>query len=147
MRIARATSADAARIASLFDAYRVFYGEASDTSGAQQFLEERVARKESAVFYAAVDLKIVGFMQLYPLFSSVKLHPTLVLNDLFVLADERRNGIARSLLTQAREYAREIGAQSLFLQTGINNVAAQALYESEGYRRDVCFYRYDLQIV
>lgn len=55
-------------LAQLFDAYRVFYRKKTDLVGAITFLTERFERKESVLFVAEIDLNLVGFTQLYPLF-------------------------------------------------------------------------------
>jgi ribosomal protein S18 acetylase RimI-like enzyme len=145
--ISRASLADAARIAPLFDAYREFYGQTSDLEGSRAFLEDRIARDESAIFYASSGGDAVdGFIQLYPLFASDRLCRTWVIHDLFVRPDVRRSGCARRLMAAAQQFARESGADAVFLETAKNNLAAQALYESLGYVRETQFYRYDLRL-
>jgi ribosomal protein S18 acetylase RimI-like enzyme len=46
----------------------------------------------------------------------------------------------------AQQFARESGADAVFLETAKTNLAAQALYESLGYVRETQFYRYDLRL-
>ena len=82
--IRRATDADIARVAPLFDAYRSFYGQPPDIARADAFLRERLARGESALLLAERDGEALGFTQLYPLFSSVRTARLWLLNDLFV---------------------------------------------------------------
>jgi len=69
-------------IAPLFDAYRVFYKQASNLDAAKAFLHERLKNKESVIYLAIKDSKAVGFTQLYPLFSSVSMERMFILNDL-----------------------------------------------------------------
>lgn len=52
VRVRRATPDDATRAATLFDAYRVFYGERSNAEAARAFLAARLARRESIVLLA-----------------------------------------------------------------------------------------------
>ena len=76
---------------SAFDAYRQFYGRASDLSGAHAFLRERFDHGESVVFLAFdAGGQGVGFTQLYPSFSSTAMARIFVLNDLFVCASARQ---------------------------------------------------------
>jgi ribosomal protein S18 acetylase RimI-like enzyme len=57
---------------------------------------------------------------------------------LAVVEDARRQGVARALLADAERAAREHGATSLALDTGLENAPAQRLYERLGFeRRDV----------
>jgi hypothetical protein len=71
----------------LFDSYRQFYGQEPDLPGARRFLEARLRCRDSVVFLAFRDdatRTSVGFVQLYPSFSSVSMKPIWILNDLFV---------------------------------------------------------------
>ena len=135
--IRRATDADIARVAPLFDAYRSFYGQAPDPARADAFLRERLARGESALLLAERDGEALGFTQLYPMFSSVRTARLWLLNDLFVADSARRQGVARGLLDAAAAFAREQGAAGLMLETGRDNHPARALYRAAGWHEDV----------
>jgi ribosomal protein S18 acetylase RimI-like enzyme len=144
LRIARAGLSDLDDLAPLFDGYREFYGQRSDPTEARAFLRERIERDESAIYLAYAGREAAGFTQLYPSFSSVSLKRLWILNDLFVRTDIRRGGVGRALLERARLHAVETGAKGLVLSTGVGNKAAQALYESCGWRRDDEFFQYYL---
>ena len=149
MLVRRAGLDDLSALAPLFDGYRQFYGQRSDLPGARAFLEERLRRDESVIFLAVADGEggeALGFTQLYPSFSSVSLRRLWILNDLFVRPDIRRGGVGRRLLERAREWAIETQAKGLILTTAITNQAAQALYESCGWRRDGEFEHYQLLV-
>ena len=81
--IHNATISDIEEVARLFDAYRVFYGKTSDIIMAKKFLSERIVSEESTILLAKKNDKCVGFVQLYPFFSSVNASRLLVLNDLY----------------------------------------------------------------
>ena len=144
MEIRPVARADLAAVARLFDLYRQFYGQAPDAVRARTFLAERFERRESVLLAAFAKAGPVGFVQLYPSFSSVRAARTYVLNDLYVDADWRRGGTGGELVQAATRYAREAGAASLSLQTGVANRAAQALYERLGWTRDGQFLSYGL---
>ncbi len=131
--VRNANADDLDTLAGLFDAYRQFYKQASDVSAARAFLGERIAHNESALLIAEHAAATIGFVQLYPLFSSVRLGRTWLLNDLYVAPQARNLGAARALLDAACAYARERGALGVELETGLDNVAAQALYRSAGW--------------
>ncbi|TAN07380.1 MAG: GNAT family N-acetyltransferase [Rhodanobacteraceae bacterium] len=145
---ARATFADLAALAGLFDAYRVFYRQASDLSIAHAFLEQRLQRDESVIFVArdAASGEALGFTQLYPSFSSVSARRIWVLNDLFVTQQARQRGVARALMARARAFAAETHALRLVLETAEDNAPAQALYESLGYVREARTRHYALAL-
>jgi GNAT superfamily N-acetyltransferase len=134
LRVRQAGLADAGAVAPLFDAYRGFYGQASDVVLAESFLRERIALGESMILLAERAGAAVGFVQLYPLFSSVRARRILVLNDLFVAEGARRTGVAQALLREAESLAQTIGALRLVLETGEDNRPAQRLYERLGWR-------------
>lgn len=146
MIVHRALAADVDLLAPLFDRYRQFYGKPSDPERARRFLGERLRQGESVVFVAIEDERAIGFVQLYPGFSSIGTSRTFVLNDLYVEADHRRTGAGRSLVETATAHARRAGAAGLSLVTGADNHTAQALYESLGWTRETAFVEYVLPL-
>ncbi len=135
-------------LAGLFDAYRQFYGQPPDLPGARQFLEARLRGRDTVLVLAVRDDAPgtgVGFVQLYPSFSSVSMKPIWILNDLFVAPAARRAGVARALLAAAREVARSTGAARLRLSTAKGNEAAKMLYAAAGYQK-VEFDQYELAV-
>jgi len=142
--VKQASVSDIETLVPLFDAYRQFYRKASDPDIARRFLTARLERGESAVFLALdSEGASLGFVQLYPAFSSAAAAPILILNDLYVAATARRRGIAKRLLKAAVEHARSQGAVRLTLSTETTNHAAQALYEREGWKRQEDFFVYN----
>jgi ribosomal protein S18 acetylase RimI-like enzyme len=143
----RATPNDLDAVVRLFDGYRQFYGKASDPSLARQFLAERLAQHDSIVLIAErSDGTAVGFVQLYPSFSSVRAARIYILNDLYVVPEARGRGTGSLLLRGAADVARASGAVRMKLSTAVTNVAAQKLYETEGWKRDEDFYEYGLSL-
>lgn len=134
--IHRATPADLAALAPLFDAYRRFYGQPGDVARAEAFLRERLQRGESVVLLAGRDGATVGFAQLYPMFSSVRTARVWILNDLFVAEQARRGGVARALLAAAASFAKDDGARGIMLETSRDNAPARALYRAAGWQED-----------
>lgn len=134
--IAHAAPADLDALSQLFDAYRQFYGQPSDVEAARDWLRNRLRFGESKVLVARQGGAIVGFAQLYPTFSSVRLGRSWILNDLFVLPATRRQGVARALLDAAADFARSDGAAAISLETTRDNGAARATYRAAGWRED-----------
>lgn len=144
--VRQAVLADLEALATLLDDYRQFYGRETDVPAARAFLRSRFNHGESVLFIAFEGDTPVGFSQLYPGFSSVSLARTFVLNDLFVREQARRKGVASRLMAAAVEYASALGAVRLSLSTATGNQAAQALYQSAGWKRDEQFFVYHLAI-
>ena len=136
IKIRTATFADAEALGALFDAYRRFYGQPPAPHCAREFLQQRLRNGESRVLLAERDGAAVGFAQLYPTWSSVRLGRLWILNDLFVEQGARRQGVARALLDAAAAFAREDGAVGIVLETARDNAAARALYRGAGWREE-----------
>ncbi len=134
-RVRRANLTDVDLVAPLFALYREFYGKPYDEQTAAAFLRERLKRDESVVLLAELaGAGPVGFVQLYPGFSSVSAAPASTLNDLYVLQSARGSGAAASLMEHAEHLARQAGAAYLALETARDNLVAQRLYERHGYQ-------------
>lgn len=144
--VRRASVADLEQVVPLFDAYRQFYGLASDLALCRAFLGDRLTRAESVVFLAVSEGAPVGFTQMYPSFGSLSAAPLWVLYDLFVAPEARKSGVGRALMERARRHAEETGARTIVLSTARTNRAAQQLYESLGYRLDTEFLTYELPL-
>jgi ribosomal protein S18 acetylase RimI-like enzyme len=141
--IRKVTKDDVALVAILFDAYRVFYQQTSDLQAAFNFLEQRISKNESVIFVATIKGEAVGFIQLYPVFSSVSLKNAWLLNDLFVAENARKQGIAEALLQQAKQFGLETNAAYMLLQTASDNYKAQSVYEKNGWvKTHDFFYEY-----
>jgi GNAT superfamily N-acetyltransferase len=137
--VRRAGERDADLIAPLFDSYRQFYDKPADAKVAAAFIRDRLQAKESVIFLAEPGTEgsreALGFVQLFPSFSSVAACRIWVLNDLFVVPAARRSGVGRALMEAARQHALRTGAKRLALETTEQNRAAWALYEDLGYVR------------
>lgn len=144
--IGTATIEDLDALTPLFDAYRVFYRQRSDTQRARVFLMNRLERDESIIFLARVDGTPAGFVQMFPSFSSVSTIRIWILNDLYVAADKRRHGVARDLINHAVAWAESQGSARLILETARDNNPAKTLYESLGWIRDTEFDRYSIEL-
>ncbi|WP_085994180.1 GNAT family N-acetyltransferase [Oceanobacillus senegalensis] len=146
MELYRATIEDLEGVSHLFNLYRMFYQQTADLEGAKNYIKNRLESKDSIIFVVKDKKGYVGFTQLYPTFSSVSMKRAWILNDLYVDAEARNQGIGEMLLHKAREFAIETGAKSISLETAPDNYAAQRLYEKNGYKRDSQYYHYNLDL-
>ncbi len=144
--VKQATIADVAAIVPLFNAYRMFYKQHSNLKGASTFLIERLQNSESVIFIALDGDKAVGFTQLFPIFSSVGMQRTWLLNDLFVAEAARGKGIATILLEAAKQHGRQTNSRWLMLQTAVDNFGAQQVYERNGWKKDNDYYVYNFRL-
>ena len=109
-------------------------------AGATQFITERLQQNESVILIAFINNIAVGFTQLYPIFTSVGMQRTWLLNDLYIDPSARSKGVASALLDAAKDFGRSTNSKWLMLQTGITNAAAQSLYEKNGWHKETDFF-------
>ena len=130
----KAQESDLHAIATLFDSYRVFYRKESDIQSAKEFILERIDNHDSEIFVAEdSDKKLVGFVQLYPLFSSTRMQKLWLLNDLFVAPNARSKGVSIGLIERAKQLVKETNACAMFLETEKSNVIGNNLYPKTGF--------------
>ncbi|MGC4232482.1 MAG: GNAT family N-acetyltransferase [Niabella sp.] len=134
----------------LFDKYRIFYKQPSDIEIARDFIQTRLDSNESVIFTALTNDGIpVGFTQLYPKYSSMRVSKNWILNDLYVEKVYRQQGIGGQLIKAAMDFARQNGATFVELSTAIDNYTAQNLYEQIGFARqpqETDFFTYRISI-
>lgn len=130
-----ATIDDLPGLTTLFDAYRLFYGLASNPSGARDFLAARLSAGESVVLLAIGESHedVLGFAQLFRAFSSLSLGTVIVLNDLFVVPCARQRGVGGRLVDAAADYATQCGALRVDLEAHRDNAPAMRLYRAKGF--------------
>lgn len=138
---------DLTELSILFDAYHQFYNKASDIEGAKDFLAERINKNESKIFIAFEDEVAIGFIQLYPLFSSTRMKRFWILNDLFVSPKWRGKGFSKALIEEAKELCMQTNACGMLLETSIINEIGNNLYPSMGFvlRDDANFYEWEVK--
>ncbi|REC95315.1 GNAT family N-acetyltransferase [Kushneria indalinina] len=141
-----ATLNDLDALTVLLDGYRMFYQQGSDEAACRTFLYERLEHGDSCLLVHDTGHGPDGFVQLYPVFSTVSLSSRWLLNDLFVAPHARGRGIGRALMQAAANLAREQGVTSLMLRTQTHNHAAKALYESLGWQKSDDFDTYMLTL-
>ncbi len=135
------------QVGELFDLYRQFYKYVSNINESTDYISERMKNNESIIFIATRKQKeVMGFVQLYETFGSLDLGKIIILYDLYVKKDHRKNKIGRQLMLKSHEYAKKINAKRIQLSTATDNFIGQSLYESLGYVKDADFYTYDFEI-
>ena len=146
-KIIEAESIHIEQVGKLFDLYRQFYKYDSNLITSTNYIKDRINNKESKIFIAINnDNEAIGFVQLYETFGSLDLGKIVILYDLYVKEDHRKNNIGRKLMIKSHEYAKKINAKRIQLSTATDNFIGQSLYESLGYIKDTDFYTYDFEI-
>lgn len=133
------------QISRLLDNYRVFYKQDSNIEGSKSFLSERFNNKDSMIFIALEEStkSVVGFVQLYPTFSTVSLKRQWLLNDLFVDSSYRNYGVGDSLIKHVHNYFKD-KAKGLILVTAKDNSKAKKLYEKNNWKTGLFDFYYNI---
>tara|TARA_B110000438_G_scaffold253022_1_gene258418 strand:+ start:129 stop:581 length:453 start_codon:yes stop_codon:yes gene_type:complete len=146
-KIIKAEEKHIEKIGILFNLYRQFYKYESNLIKSTNYIKDRINNNESIIFIAINDVnEAIGFVQLYETFGSLDLGKIIILYDLYVKEDHRKNNIGRKLMIKSHEYAKKINAKRIQLSTATDNYIGQSLYESLGYVKDDNFYTYDFEI-
>jgi ribosomal protein S18 acetylase RimI-like enzyme len=147
IKIIKAEQKHIKEVGILFDLYRQFYKYESNLIESTNYIKDRINNNESTIFIAISGAdEAIGFVQLYETFGSLDLGKIIILYDLYVKEDHRKNNIGRKLMIKSHEYAKKINAKRIQLSTAIDNYIGQSLYESLGYVKDDDFYTYDFEI-
>ncbi len=113
----------------LFNQYRIFYRMPSELERTRVFLSARIQNKDSEIFTAENNKsELMGFVQLYPIFSSTRMKRLWLLNDLFVDLPHRNKQISIQLISRCKQLCRDTDACGLILETEKTNVIGNALY-------------------
>ncbi|MBC8397112.1 GNAT family N-acetyltransferase [Flavobacteriaceae bacterium] len=134
MNIREVKTSDLDQLSILFNSYRIFYGKESNIDISKKFLESRISNKDSKMFICEVNNILTGFVQLYPLFSSVRVSKYWLLNDLFIDSEFRGKGYSKLLIYRAKELVLESGACGMMLETEKSNKIGNSLYPKTGFK-------------
>ena len=88
----------------------------------------------------------MGFVQLYPIFSSTRMKRLWLLNDLFVQPEYRGKGISIALINEAKNLCRRTGSCGMILETAKDNSIGNNLYIRTGFLpdRDHNYYEWEI---
>ncbi|MCB0188573.1 MAG: GNAT family N-acetyltransferase [Caldilineaceae bacterium] len=123
-----ATPDDAAAIHHLNEVY-------NDVRATVAQIREQLVRCQGTetALLAEVDGRVVGFLCLRLLPQITDARPYAEVSELFVEADFRRIGVARTLMDRAVAMAKDAGAAEVILMTGFKNTGGQRFYHNQGF--------------
>lgn len=147
LSIRRGIAGDAVGIAPLFDAYRRFFTGVSEMDRSREFIEERLAKQDSALLVAFAGEVPAGFLQLYPLFSSWYATTIWFLSDLYVDDAHRKAGFGKRLVEEARSFAKNAGSRSIMVEIPHSEPHLVTFYEALDFQRDKTFDLYRCYLV
>tara|TARA_B100000900_G_scaffold392653_1_gene388370 strand:+ start:970 stop:1413 length:444 start_codon:yes stop_codon:yes gene_type:complete len=135
MKIREAKISDLENLSVLFNSYREFYGKKSDRLIAKEFINSRITLGDSKIFICESNNDLIGFVQLYPIFSSTRVSKYWILNDLFINKDFRGKGFSKLLIRRAQDLVIDSNACGMLLETEKTNTIGNKLYPSTGFKK------------
>ena len=91
-----------------------------------------LGNNDNALFVAAWEGQLVGFITAYRLQRFDRRKAQVLLYEVGVLAEFRERGIGKALVKTVLHWAKEVGADEVWVLTNSANQAAKALYQSMG---------------
>ena len=146
--IRKATLQDLDQLTDMFDKYVVFYKKPSNIQKHKAFLKERIENNEATIYIAFDENnpeKAVGFVLNYVAFSSFEVNKIIILNDIYVDSNARKQGVGEKLIQQTIAQSKEIGASLIRLRTARNNAVAHGLYHKMGFKMEDFVYSFELK--
>jgi GNAT superfamily N-acetyltransferase len=119
-----------------FDSHRFLAPGGDAEQGYAWFLETQLNDRDAVVLIAEHDGIVAGYVYagLEPLSWKELRGPAGFIHDIVVEESARGEGLARELLNAAVQWLRERGAPRVMLWTAAQNVRAQHVFQSAGFR-------------
>ena len=145
MEIRKCTVGDAARLASLTEkTFRKTFGGSCSPQDMERYVEEDMTAekfadelsREGSVFFAAEDNgNILGYIKINEGSEQTEKMPDgwMEIQRLYAAADSAGVGVGSALMTRAFGYAREKGAEKLWLGVWEHNENAKRFYRNRGF--------------
>lgn len=132
MKIFKAELWNLDALLSLFEQYRLTHNMIENPERTLIFLSNRIRFSES-IFFLAVDNQQnpVGFIELYPRFSSLQLQRYWQLNDIFVKNTQNKSEIYTALIAKAKEFVSYTQSTLLVME---QNLQQPELLIREGFK-------------
>lgn len=133
VRLTAASEPLFAGAAALFDAYRQHYGANPAPEAVADWMLDQVLSARARIYVSGSGHDAYGICSVAVVPAALTLRTAWLVRDLYVAPQERRRGVAQSLLTQVTLDARTAGAHRLSLQTDTANTRAIELYAKTGF--------------
>ncbi|WP_026568495.1 GNAT family N-acetyltransferase [Bacillus sp. UNC41MFS5] len=132
----QATIEDLPKLVPIFDSYREYFKHPKDPLKVESFLYEKFEHLESVIFIAEQQSEVIGFAQLYPIFSSLSLQRVWLLNDFYITEQCRNGGIGKQLFAKVKEFTLLTKSKGIELSVEHTNEKAWHFWENQGFKVD-----------
>ncbi|WP_133545582.1 GNAT family N-acetyltransferase [Mesocricetibacter intestinalis] len=133
MKIFKAEQWNLELLLPLFESYRRAHGMPENPERTLAFLNNRIRFSESIIFIATDKGRAVGFIQLYPRLSALRLQRYWQLTDIFVAEPANKPEIYSALIGKAKEFVCFTQSKRLVAEQE-PGVVQQELWEGQGFK-------------
>jgi GNAT superfamily N-acetyltransferase len=140
--VRQASILDLSKIVPVFDSYREYFKQERNPTEVEKFLFDKFEHLESVIFIAEQNSEVIGFAQLYPIFSSLTLERVWLLNDFFICEDYRNKVVGKQLFEKVKEFTLLTKSKGIELTVEHINEKAWQFWESQGFILDEEFRNY-----
>ena len=146
MEIRMATSSDKESVLQLFDEFSLFFKNTDKPSEiGRDIFDEVISRKDTMIFLAEGEKKVVGFMTFYLLPNIRHGWHQGHIEDFFVLESYRGKGVGTELFHAVKTYCKNNNVKVIKLNSGNDLIQAHEFYEKNGGKTTERFFRFDLE--
>jgi GNAT superfamily N-acetyltransferase len=128
--VRQASILDLYKLVPVFDSYREYFKQERNATEVEKFLFDKFEHLESVIFIAEQNSELIGFAQLYPIFSSLTLQRVWLLNDFFICEDYRNKGVGKQLFEKVKEFTLLTKSKGMELSVEHINEKAWRFWES-----------------
>lgn len=146
MNIRFATLKDKKQILKLFDEFSVLLSAEdipSEVGG--EILDEVLSRKDTMIFVAEEDNKLIGLISFYILPNIRHGMKRGHIEDTFVTSNARRKGVGGALFSAVKDYCIKNNIKVIKLASGNELTEAHKFYEENGGKTTEKFFRFDIE--
>src|SRR5215813_4220926 len=138
IEIRKATKSDLGGVIALLEEFAEFEDLTDRLEITEEKLVNAVLGPDAFAFclVAAEGERLVAYSILYPIFASFRGQKGMFVEDLFITAEFRRDGLGESMLREIAKLARECGCERVDLMVLEWNTPAVKFYEKHGGVRD-----------
>jgi GNAT superfamily N-acetyltransferase len=142
LSVRQATIQDLPNVIPVFDCYREHFKQQKNPLAVEKFLFEKFEHRESVLYIVEQQTEIIGFAQLYPVFSSLTLQRVWLLNDFYIAEKYRRNGVGNQLFAALKEFCLLTKSKGIELSVEHTNIKGWTFWEKQGFKLDEAFRYY-----
>jgi len=139
MKIRLATIKDKAAIVRLYNLF--VQGANHYKTDKDHNLATVLAEPNSHILVAEVDDKLVGFIAFSTRFVIRYPKPILQVEELFVIQEYRRQGIAAQFLEEVETFAKKHSVQAIYIESRLDLLSAHKFYEACDYKKDGYYFK------